>query len=99
MKTGHPGGVAWIIKTEFLKDYFERFSINDKMDTMIPKNERTKQRIRWLIDYKLCERAHSIGWDVAKVGKSLVQHIGDWSSLGKRDMRQHRSKNLVGEVK
>jgi len=97
MPTGHPGGVAWIIKTEFWRRYVERYSINDQMDTMVPKNERTEKRVRNLVDYKICERSHMIGWDVGKTGQSLVQHIGDQSSLGKRDMTQHRSKNFIGE--
>lgn len=98
--TGHPGGVAWIIKTAFWKDYKNRYGINDCADQLLPRNERNdraKHNKRHLVDYKLCHRAHSLGWDVAKVGKSLVQHIGDRSSLGDRDMTEHRSKNFVGD--
>lgn len=94
---GHPGGVAWIIKREFWTNYLMHYKIDDNMGHMLPKNEMTRHKIRNLIDHKLCTRAHEIGWDNAIVGKSLVQHIGDRSSLGNRDMTQHRSKNFVGE--
>lgn len=98
--TGHPGGVAWIVKKAFWDDYRKNYELNDPMDTLIPRNERVerkRQTIRNLVDYKICHRAHGLGWDCAKVGQSLVQHIGDQSSLGDRDMTQHRSKNFVGE--
>lgn len=94
---GHPGGVAWIIKTEFWADYRKHYSVTDTMETMFKKNDLVTHRRRNLIDYKLCTRAHEIGWHCAIVGKSMVQHIGDQSSIGKRDMTQHRSKSFVGE--
>lgn len=94
---GHPGGVAWIIKRKFWRNYLENFKINDDMGQLLPRNEMAKHKKRNLIDYKLCTRAHTIGWDCAIVGKSLVQHIGDRSSLGNRDMTQHRSKSFIGE--
>ncbi len=94
---GHPGGVAWIIKREFWTDYIKNYDLSDDMGQMLPKNEIAKHKKRNLIDYKLCTRAHLIGWNNAIVGKSLVQHIGDRSSLGTRDMTQHRSKSFVGE--
>lgn len=94
---GHPGGVAWIIKRKFWTDYLKNYDLSDDMGQMLPKNEAAKHKKRNLIDYKLCTRAHEIDWDCAIVGKSLVQHIGDRSSLGNRDMTQHRSKSFVGE--
>ena len=94
---GHPGGVAWIIKRKFWADYLKTYDLKDDMSHMLPKNEMVRHKKRNLIDYKLCNRAHEIQWHNAIVGKSLVQHIGDRSSLGNRDMTQHRSKSFVGE--
>jgi hypothetical protein len=88
---------VWIIKRKFWKDYLLNFNISDDMSQLMPRTEFEKHKIRNLVDIKLCTRAHSIGWDNAIVGKSLVQHIGDRSSLGDRDMTQHRSKNFIGE--
>jgi hypothetical protein len=111
--TGHPGGVAWIIKRQFWTDYKENFKrpvqeghegyplncLDDQMGDLFLNNKVKNHSVRNLVDYKLAVRAHYIGWDCAKVGKSLVQHIGDKSCLlGGRDMSEHRSKNFIGEV-
>ena len=96
--TGHPGGVAWIIKREAWLDYRNHYdNMDDLMPETIVKNERTEHHFKHLVDHKLSTRFHELHWHCAMVGKSLVQHIGDNSGIGNRDMSQHRSKNYVGK--
>lgn len=96
--TGHPGGVAWIMKRKAWGDYRNHYSnMDDMMPETVPVNERTSHHYRHIIDHKLSDRFHRLGWDCAMVGKSLVQHIGDRSGIGNRDMRQHRSTSFVGK--
>ncbi len=106
MKTGHAGGVAWIINRDWWSHYRKFFKLDDmglealKKDgtpAEILKKLKNQHKVRNLVDYKLAHRAHIHGWHLAKVGKSLVQHIGDESSMiHGRDMSEHRSKNFVG---
>ena len=64
------------------------------------KDYSKEHRVRNVVDYKLSLRIYDMKWRIAKVGKSLVQHVGDKSSLLKgKDMTYCRSKNFVGEHK
>jgi glycosyltransferase involved in cell wall biosynthesis len=102
MKIGHPGGVAWIINRRWWASYRNSFDVDDcgvEVFKNRPNDLKVNHKIRNLVDYKLSLRAHCKNWDVARVGKSLVQHIGDTSSLLNRNMAEFRSKNFVGEDK
>lgn len=64
------------------------------------KDYSKEHRIRNVVDYKLSLRVYVMKWQIAKVGKSLIQHVGDKSSMLKgKDMTYCRSKNFVGENK
>jgi len=99
LKTGHPGGCAWIVRRKFWDNYKNKFAINDDITDILtycdiskgPKNAMTRHKIKNLVDYKLAHRAHSINWHCAKVGDSLVQHIGHKSSVSDRDMSEFDS--------
>jgi len=99
MNVGHPGGVAWIINRFWWYDYQKKHNLDDDMALLLKfeKDRSIPYKVKNLVDFKLAHRAHTTGWDVAKVGQSLVQHIGDISSLSNRDMAFCRTKNFVGE--
>ena len=64
------------------------------------KDYSKEHRIRNVVDYKLSLRVYVMKWQIAKVGKSLIQHVGDKSSMLRgKDMTYCRSKNFVGENK
>ena len=98
-KYGHPGLVAWIIDRKWWELYRERYSLDDYMVEFFKgNNAREKHHKLNVVDYKLTLRIYGMRWNVAKVGKSLIQHIGDKSSLlGGKDMTFCRSRNFVGE--
>ncbi len=103
MPNGHPGGIAWIINRKAWKDYRETYPMNDYgLDKLGLNDRRNHQKVRNLVDYKLAHRFHILkkGYYIAKVGKSLVQHIGDKSIISNRDMtfiREEGELNFVGE--
>lgn len=98
MKNGHPGGVAWIID----KTFWERYILEVDIETanlIIRKgtDAKIKHGKRNLGDYKICKAALSLGFDICVVCKSLVQHVGDKSTLTDRDMTYCRAPNYVGK--
>jgi len=97
LPSGHPGGVTWIIKREFWAAFRNKYNVIDEYYVdRIPKNLMRRHFILNVVDYKIAHAAHLINWHNARVGRSLVQHIGDKSSVTNRDMTEHRSDNFVG---
>jgi len=97
MECGHPGLITWIINRKFWKEYRKKHDLTDYMTDNIKQNEKSQvYKIKNIVDYKLSLRIYKMGWFVAKVGRSLVQHVGDISSLHNTDMSIHRSPNFVG---
>ena len=102
MRMGHPGGVAWIINRNWWDRYRKLYKIGDYgLDKLKSNDKKTmnSSQVKNLVDYKLASRAHDMNWVVARVGRSLVQHIGDHSTISIRNMEQFRSKCFVGEDK
>jgi len=98
MRHGHPGFVANIFSSDFLEDYKEKWDINDYIIDAIPDNAKViGHKIRNLVDYKFCNRLHRMEWNIAVIGKSLVQHTGKISTLSNKDMGFCTINNFVGE--
>jgi len=94
---GHPGGVCWLVNRQWWTDY--KKEVNEDMDGMrwLPTNDRRSDHYRrHIVDYKMCDACKRMGWVVGAVGRSLVQHVGDKSSIGDKDMTFCRVKNYVG---
>ena len=92
--TGHPGGVCWIINRDFWTWYRATYKNRDT-DYMVKNNNANSTK--HIFDYKLQLRIRESAWRIACVGKSLVQHIGDKSSLHNNCMAYCRVNNFVGE--
>lgn len=104
MRQGHPGLVAWIINRKWWETYRSIYPLNDYILEFYKGNDKStdtkEHRVRNVVDYKLSLRTYEMKWQIAKVGKSLVQHVGDVSSMLKgKDMTYCRSKNFVGDGK
>lgn len=98
LPVGHPGGVAWIVSVKFWALYREKYDVNDYcIDKLVTNDQANDYKVKNLVDFKLAKRANSMGWVTAFTGQSLVQHIGDNSSLHNLDMTEHRSPVFVGE--
>lgn len=100
MNCGHPGAVGWIIDWRFWNIYKTNYD-NDYMVEFFGNNDKkNSHHVKNVVDYKLTLRIYKMGWVVAKVGKSLIQHIGDKSTMADgKDMTYCRTKNFVGENK
>jgi hypothetical protein len=97
---GHPGGVAWIINKDWWVLYRELYKFNDCGIEKLRRDNPvivTEPKIKHLVDYKLAMRVHDMRWQIGKVGMSLVQHIGDKSTISVKDMSYCRTDNFVGE--
>jgi hypothetical protein len=93
LKLGHAGGVACLFAYDFLECYFQNFP-NVETDYLTENTIEYKKKHE--VDYKLALRIHAMSFDIAVCQQSLVQHLGDQSSLHSRDMTFCRSKNFVG---
>jgi len=93
---GHPGAVAWLIRTEFWDKFVK--SGYTGVEYLKNNDKRVSHMQRNLCDWKIARAAYGLGYRVAVVGKSLVQHVGDKSSLFKgKDMSFCRTDNFVEE--
>jgi hypothetical protein len=88
LPSGHGGGVCWAINRQMWRQFREENNIYA---------EPLKNR---LADYQICHWCRNNGrreWAVCYVGKSLVQHTGDVSTITtSRDMSQFKGINYVG---
>lgn len=97
LRNSHPGAVAWCVARPFWNALNERYPMNDQ-EKLLCINDRAKWHDRvHLVDWKLCRCAHMMEYAVAYTERSLVQHMGDHSSLSNRNMAYTRSGNFVGE--
>jgi len=101
MKCGHPGGVAIVIDKKFWINYKQKYKLDDYgMDLLNNAYRNVDHKIRNLVDYKMALRAVNIGWVLAHVGKSLIAHVGDESSMvnvsNREDIRLDCMRNFVG---
>jgi len=96
MQVGHPGAICWLIT----RDFWDTFIKGNRApaERFTPNDERKAHFVRNLADYKICRYAHQTGFAVAHPRLSLVQHVGDASSLSDRDMSFCRSTNYIGDV-
>jgi glycosyltransferase involved in cell wall biosynthesis len=104
MKSGHPGGVAIIIDRQFWNVYRKQYDIHDYgLDLLNDAYHTVDHKIRNLVDYKMGLRAINSGWVIARVGKSLIAHMGDESSMvnvsNREDIRADCMRNFVGVEK
>lgn len=98
MEHGHQGGVAWIINGSYWKIYRTIINEDEYMTSLLTNNDkRLEHSIRNYVDWKFCNIAHRSGYHIAYVGKSLVQHVGDNSTLSNKSMAFCRTKNFVGK--
>ena len=93
---GHPGGVAWIVNRKWWKEYVIDVEPMDGMRWLPTGDKRTDHNVRHLCDWKLCDACKRMGYGIGVVARSLVQHIGDKSSIQDRDMTFCRVRNYVG---
>lgn len=94
MDVGHPGAVCWLITRDFWTEFMRG---GDTAQTYFkPNDQRVEHFVRHLADYKICRWAQLNGFTVAYTRQSLVQHVGDTSSLSGRDMSFCRVSNFVG---
>lgn len=94
LMAGHPGGVCYIINRKFWTWYRGKYKNRDT-DYMVANNDA--KSLRDIVDYKLYLRIREGGWKIACVGNSLVQHIGDKSTLHDNCMAYCRVNNFVGK--
>lgn len=104
MKCGHPGGVAIIIDKMFWIHYKKEYKLDDYgVDLLNNAYHNVNHKVRNLVDYKMALRAVNIGWTLARVGKSLIAHVGDESSMinvsNREDIRMDCMRNFVGVEK
>jgi len=97
MRVGHPGAVCWIVTREFWNAFLNSYT--DTMIEIAPNDARKRHFVRDLCDYKICRAAQILGFTVAYTRFSLVQHIGDVSSITGNDMSFCRSTQYVGDLK
>jgi hypothetical protein len=95
MHVGHPGAVCWVVSRAFWKSYQDGPYATPSL-FLKPNDERNTHFVRNLVDYKICRAAQLAGFAVAHVSRSLVQHIGDKSTLSENDMSFCRTSNFVG---
>ena len=94
MRAGHTGGVAWVVTRKFWAD-FEKNGIDNPCE-LEPNDKRKRHFVRNLCDYKIFRWAQAHDYRTAYVSRSLVQHVGDISSISEMDMSRFRTPNFVG---
>ncbi len=104
MRCGHPGGVALLISRKFWTRYRKNYDIFDYGVTLLGNNDKSNShKVRNLVDWKLGLRAVDSGFHMGCVGRSLVKHIGDVSSMPHGNcmkfVRLECEQNFVGEDK
>lgn len=105
--SGHPGFVACVFFREFWEEYRSIYDLNDYCMTIryseksiIGENNMQRPHyIRNYVDYKMSHRIYDMGYKIAVCNESLVQHVGDKSTLGCADMSFCRATNFIGEDK
>jgi len=98
MEYKHAGGIAWIIKSSFWKEYINKWGVGNGEEILNNNQKNDKKACKHLFDWKVTRHANGMGYSIAVVkNRSLVQHIGDNSSLHFEPMERWRSENFIGE--
>jgi glycosyltransferase involved in cell wall biosynthesis len=100
MEVGHPGAVAWLVARKFWREFLVFAHNADGGFRKKSIDRKSEHFLKHVCDYKICQAAQLLGFHVAYVGRSLVQHIGDVSSVQSgRDMKNCRTENYIGKKK
>jgi glycosyltransferase involved in cell wall biosynthesis len=91
LEHGHPGAVCWVVDRqawEKLEDQYELCKW--ELEESVEKREKKRGRCH-MCDWVICTLLRELGCKIAYTSVSYVQHVGDHSTLCKRNMRFTRS--------
>jgi len=98
LKIGHHGALCWLISKKFWEKFIKNCEDKNGIEFFGANQAKKTYMQKHICDKKITEYARELGYKVAKVtGCSLVNHIGNKSSLHDNDMSMWSSKNFVGE--
>lgn len=96
---GHPGAVAWIVRTDMWHRYCQRWPVGHEVHTM-PKNDRAREKfVLHLADWKICHCMSVMEMHQAVVKDTLIDHRGAQSAIRINHMDWTcNTKTFVGEA-
>jgi hypothetical protein len=98
LHVGHPCAQCWLVTRRFWNVFTSVSHNTGDGETFGINDQRRAHFVRDLCDYKICRFAQLHDFDVAIPKYSLVQHVGDVSSINGRDMSFHKATNFIEDV-